>query len=242
MFFQLLSEFSRPCATKKRAAAEIVGSPGMHRRKIASFRNFAAENAETREHHRWAIRNQPGSRKKTRRAGSLPSYHHGRVDLEVSVSFSDLMRSLKLHFWSPSCSTAWIVVSTLLLAGCRYDGSFMQMNSDAGAPFFGLQLSVRNDRSPQPSSPGVIQDSSSSAAETAIVSDRPEGITDDPAANDVALVVIDPAETAPGRFASGLVPTSARSEFRSRVRRTLDAGDTSPWISADEVQLRINEF
>ena len=27
-------------------------------------------------------------------------------------------------------------------AGCRYDGSFMQMDSNAPFPFFGLQLSV----------------------------------------------------------------------------------------------------
>ena len=32
-----------------------------------------------------------------------------------------------------------------LLSGCKYDGSFMQMNSDSGSPFFGLQLAVKQD-------------------------------------------------------------------------------------------------
>ena len=29
-----------------------------------------------------------------------------------------------------------------LITGCQYDRSFLNMNSDSGAPFFGLQLSV----------------------------------------------------------------------------------------------------
>jgi hypothetical protein len=41
-----------------------------------------------------------------------------------------------------------IVLCTFLVTcGCKYDGSFFQMSSDSPAPFFGLQLSVRNDRS-----------------------------------------------------------------------------------------------
>ena len=33
----------------------------------------------------------------------------------------------------------------VLLSGCKYDGSFMQMNSDSGSPFFGLQLAVKQN-------------------------------------------------------------------------------------------------
>jgi hypothetical protein len=41
-----------------------------------------------------------------------------------------------------------IALCTLLVtSGCKYDGSFFQMSSDSPAPFFGLQLSVRHDRS-----------------------------------------------------------------------------------------------
>ncbi len=39
----------------------------------------------------------------------------------------------------------------LTTAGCRYDGSFMQMDSNAPFPFFGLQLSV--DSGSRPNAP-----------------------------------------------------------------------------------------
>ncbi|MFM7166480.1 MAG: hypothetical protein ACKPJJ_00195 [Planctomycetaceae bacterium] len=39
----------------------------------------------------------------------------------------------------------------LTTAGCRYDGSFMQMDSNAPFPFFGLQLSV--DSGSRPTAP-----------------------------------------------------------------------------------------
>lgn len=39
----------------------------------------------------------------------------------------------------------WLAIQLLTACGCRYDGTSMQMNSDSGAPFFGLQLSVRAD-------------------------------------------------------------------------------------------------
>ena len=39
----------------------------------------------------------------------------------------------------------------LTTAGCRYDGSFMQMDSNAPFPFFGLQLSV--DSGSRPAAP-----------------------------------------------------------------------------------------
>jgi hypothetical protein len=39
-----------------------------------------------------------------------------------------------------------------ILAGCKYDGSFMQMDSNSGVPFFGLQLAV--DSGSRPPEPG----------------------------------------------------------------------------------------
>jgi len=35
-----------------------------------------------------------------------------------------------------------------MLTGCRYDGSFMQMDSNTGFPFFGLQLAVDSGSRP----------------------------------------------------------------------------------------------
>ncbi len=37
---------------------------------------------------------------------------------------------------------AVVLLVTVFLTGCRYERSFLQMNSDSGVPFLGLQLSV----------------------------------------------------------------------------------------------------
>ena len=43
---------------------------------------------------------------------------------------------------------ALTLITLLATTGCRYDGSFMQMDSNAGFPFFGLQLSVDSGSRP----------------------------------------------------------------------------------------------
>jgi len=54
-------------------------------------------------------------------------------------------------------STSLIVSATVLFStvGCKYDRSFLQMDSNSGAPFLGLQWAVdsgsRPDRSPDAS-------------------------------------------------------------------------------------------
>jgi len=47
-------------------------------------------------------------------------------------------------------STSLIFAATVLLtaAGCKYDGSFMQMDSNSGSPFFGLQWAVDSGSRP----------------------------------------------------------------------------------------------
>lgn len=35
-----------------------------------------------------------------------------------------------------------------LIVGCKYDGSFLQMDSNSGVPFFGLQLAVDSGSRP----------------------------------------------------------------------------------------------
>lgn len=43
---------------------------------------------------------------------------------------------------------ALFAILPLCLAGCAYDRSFMQMDSNSGAPFFGLQWSVDSGSRP----------------------------------------------------------------------------------------------
>ncbi len=138
----------------------------------------------------------------------------------------------------------------LLLCGCQYDGSFMHMHSDAPFPFFGLQLSVENDarNRPMQALPDIservpafarshavdpsIQESGESAIASHVVSDS----------EPYSHALFDSRDDSLMRRSPDLVPTSAKSEQRSRVRCTIQSSETSPAISTNEVNVRINDF
>ena len=48
-----------------------------------------------------------------------------------------------------------------LIVGCKYDGSFMQLDSNSGVPFFGLQLAVDSGSRPPRSADAKETDNSS---------------------------------------------------------------------------------
>lgn len=55
--------------------------------------------------------------------------------------------------WKVSASLLFAATVLLTNVGCKYDGSFMQMDSNSGAPFFGLQWAVDSgSRPPLPQS------------------------------------------------------------------------------------------
>jgi hypothetical protein len=49
-----------------------------------------------------------------------------------------------------------------LLSGCKYDGSFMHLDSNSGVPFFGLQLAVDSGSRPPKSAETNETDENSS--------------------------------------------------------------------------------
>lgn len=143
-----------------------------------------------------------------------------------------------------------LVSCVLLLCGCQYDGSFMHMHSDAPFPFFGLQLSVENEtqRRPLEALPDISDRAPAFARSRAVdPSIRESGesviaahVVSDSEPNSQAL--FDSQDDSLIRRSPDLVPTSAKSEQRSRVRWTIQSSETSPAISTNEVNVRINDF
>ena len=167
---------------------------------------------------------------------------------------------------SPASVPLWMVVpilsaiQLLTACGCRYDGTSMQMNSDSGAPFFGLQLSVRADhesRSPERApAPGGRRGEFHRVIDTA--HSRTEGIaaagTHDilqsaetgAAATSAASGVTDLSRTGspaspPVGGAGQLVLTSATSEYRSHIRCSIAPSGLRNGRT-EEISTRLNGF
>lgn len=58
--------------------------------------------------------------------------------------------------WKISASLLFAATVLLTSVGCKYDGSFMQMDSNSGSPFFGLQWAV--DSGSRPAMPKSISE------------------------------------------------------------------------------------
>lgn len=132
-------------------------------------------------------------------------------------------------------------MGSLLNCGCRYDGSFMQMNSDSPMPFLGLQLSVRNENRSLKEPDQVRSFNSQPGAATALAV-YPDFASNDAHSHLLHEVVNEPATQVSVSRNTGLVPASSSSEFRGRVRYSFTASQTVPDVSADEVTLRVNSF
>jgi len=122
----------------------------------------------------------------------------------------------------------------LSLNGCKYDRSFMNMDSNSGSPFFGLQLAVdsgsrppvdskrsRNeDRHPQPDHHyPAIPDRSESAAK----SNPPVLLTRSAKPN-------------------GFERTSDVRELKTNVRYSLQAPTTDKSLQSQAIDLRLSAF
>ncbi|MEZ6039312.1 MAG: hypothetical protein R3C20_02325 [Planctomycetaceae bacterium] len=129
------------------------------------------------------------------------------------------------------------VLSVLVIvanAGCKYDGSFLQMNSDSPTPFMGFQLSVRNERSQHTNS------TDSRVVSLPVQSDHSPRSQPFPFSNGM---LDSPGPTILRSASAGsLVPVSVVSEYRSHVRFSIPSDSDSGVSKADEVQLRLNGF
>lgn len=122
------------------------------------------------------------------------------------------------------------------LSGCKYDRSFMNMDSNSGSPFFGLQLAVdsgsrppvnsnrsKNDK-PHPQAGRrypVIPDVGRSAAES-----HPP------------ILLTRTASSKP----DGFERTSDARELKTNIRYSLQAPTTDKSLQAQSIDLRLSAF
>lgn len=140
-------------------------------------------------------------------------------------------------FISPRLPHA-IGLAVLLLSGCKYDGSVMQMNSDSPMPFFGLQLSVGNDRQPRNNArPQVPVPQQLAATETQSAADSvaaAEYRTAAAANRALAAPTGSPRPSSPPQPAAVVAADYAVLE-ETEARTEPTAADTSPGFSAHAV-------
>jgi len=124
----------------------------------------------------------------------------------------------------------------LSLTGCKYDRSFMNMDSNSGSPFFGLQLAVDSGSRP----PGINEGSADG--------DRPAPpLRRFPAIPDrtKSLSRIQPPimltrSAATGR--SGFERTSESRDLNTNVRYSLQTPTTDASLQSKAIDLRLSAF
>ena len=124
----------------------------------------------------------------------------------------------------------------LSLAGCKYDRSFMNMDSNSGSPFFGLQLAVdTGSRPPEPEQ--RADESAPSATSRRQIGETPDhaGPGTDPRS---PVLLTRTTSNRPHNFES----TSEPREFNSNLRYTLQTPVTDQTLRAQAIDLRRSAF
>ncbi|MBC7968450.1 MAG: hypothetical protein H7Z17_21300 [Fuerstia sp.] len=131
---------------------------------------------------------------------------------------------------------AFIVGLVLLsLCGCKYDGSFMNMDSNSGSPFFGLQLAVDSGSRPPVKSQraGDNNHPISSPRRYPAIPDHSES-----ASASQAVLLARSADTKP----RGFERTSDARELTTNVRYSLQAPTTDKSLQTQAIDLRLSAF
>lgn len=163
---------------------------------------------------------------------------HCELNPEYPSSSRSPIDSLADRQMSRPQSLIFLLICVALSAGCQYDGSTLQMNSDSPSPFLGLQWSVRNDKprgKPADVPVKLVRADYGRIAETP----RPPETNLD---NEEPLLP-DYAPAHQIRQQNNLTPTSDQSKSANRVRysleRTAPASDSN---LADELTARLRRF
>lgn len=162
------------------------------------------------------------------------------VVLEPRLDGSDncdlLTATMNFRRMHPPRTAAILGLILLSLPGCKYDRSFMNMDSNSGSPFFGLQLAVDTGTRPpvnrQPARDGNQQTSPRR---------RYPPIPDhrDSASGSQASVLL--TRTAATKL-SGFERTSDARELRTNVRYSLQAPATEKTLQTQAIDLRLSAF
>lgn len=123
----------------------------------------------------------------------------------------------------------------LSLTGCKYDRSFMNIDSNSGSPFFGLQLAVDSgSRPPGPDEHTEDIDRAVSPRNNSQVIPRHR----EPESADQPLLFTRAATAQRNGFES----TSELREWNSDVRYSLQAPVTDESLHAQTIDLRLSAF
>ncbi len=124
----------------------------------------------------------------------------------------------------------------LSLTGCKYDRSFMNMDSNSGSPFFGLQLAVDSgSRAPMNSRSAADVDRPTSPFQRypAIPEHSKSAVGSQP-----PVMLTRLATTKFGGFES----TSDARELKTHVRYSLQAPTTDKSLQTQTIDLRLSAF
>ena len=122
------------------------------------------------------------------------------------------------------------------LSGCKYERSFMNMDSNSGSPFFGLQLAVDSG-----SRPPVIGERSIGDDRPTLNGRRYSPIPDrseSAAEYQPAILLTRSAAPKP----SGIERTSDARELKTSVRYSLQAPTTDRSLQTKAIDLRLSAF
>lgn len=124
----------------------------------------------------------------------------------------------------------------LSLTGCRYDRSFMNMDSNSGSPFFGLQLAVDSG-----SRPSVNSQPAGDADRPTTPFRRYPALPDhsESAASSQPPVLL--TRSATTKF-GGFERTSDAGELKTNVRYSLQAPTTDKSVQTQTIDLRLSAF
>jgi hypothetical protein len=122
------------------------------------------------------------------------------------------------------------------LTGCKYDRSFMNMDSNSGSPFFGLQLAVDSGSRP----PGPDEESKKSHRSVS-PSDRLEAmpVRRKPGSESQPPMQFTRTATAGRR---GLEHTSELRDLNTNVRYSLQSPVTDESLQTQTIDLRLSSF
>ncbi len=124
----------------------------------------------------------------------------------------------------------------LCLSGCKYERSFMNMDSNSGSPFFGLQLAVDSGSRPpvgrEPAKDGIR--GNLSGLRDPRVPARKDSVT--PSGSPILLTHSAAAKS------HGFVRTSDAGELKTNVRYSLQAAPTDKSLQTQAIDLRLSAF
>lgn len=133
-------------------------------------------------------------------------------------------------------TTAILGLMLLSLSGCKYDRSFMNMDSNSGSPFFGLQLAVDSG-----SRPPVNTERSKSDDRHPRAGNHHPAIPDlgESAAKSHPSILLTRSATAKPH---GFERTSDARELKTNVRYSLQTPTTDKSRQTQSIDLRLSAF